>query len=157
MKPKTLILGVGNYLLSDDGVSVHAIERMLTLNQLPAEIQVVDGGTCGLDLLQYLEGVSRLIIIDAVNNRGEPGTLIRLTGDQVPAYLSLKISPHDIGLPDLLATAKLRDLYPQQVVVLGIQPESLAVGVELTPAVAARLDELVQVVIEEAMEKIVER
>jgi hydrogenase maturation protease len=157
LKPKTLILGVGNYLLSDDGVSVHAIERMLTLNQLPAEIQVVDGGTCGLDLLQYLEGVSRLIIIDAVNNRGEPGTLIRLTGDQVPAYLSLKISPHDIGLPDLLATAKLRDLYPQQVVVLGIQPESLAVGVELTPAVAARLDELVQVVIEEAMEKIVER
>lgn len=157
MIPKTLILGVGNYLLSDDGVSVHAIERMLTLHQLPAEIQVVDGGTCGLDLLQYLEGISRLIIVDAVNNRAEPGTLIRLTGDQVPAYLSLKISPHDIGLPDLLATAKLRDLYPQQVVVLGIQPESLAVGVELTPAVAAHLDELVQAVIEEAMEKIVER
>ncbi|PKO15829.1 MAG: hydrogenase 2 maturation endopeptidase [Chloroflexi bacterium HGW-Chloroflexi-10] len=156
MIPKTLILGVGNYLLSDDGVSVHAIERMLTLHQLPAEIQVVDGGTCGLDLLQYLEGISRLIIVDAVNNRAEPGTLIRLTGDQVPAYLSLKISPHDIGLPDLLATAKLRDLYPQQVVVLGIQPESLAVGVELTPVVAARLDELVQAVFEEAMKKIVE-
>jgi len=111
---KTLILGVGNYLLSDDGLSIHVLERLQSSNRIPDEIQMVDGGTCGLDLLQYLEGVSNLIIIDAVNRKNAaPGTIIRLSGDQVPAYLSLKISPHDIGLPDLLATAKLRDLYPQ--------------------------------------------
>lgn len=112
--PKTLILGVGNYLLSDDGLSVHVLERLVQTERLPEEIEVVDGGTCGLDLLQFLEGITNLIIVDAVNAGKEPGTIIRLSGEQVPAYLSMKISPHDIGLPDLLATAKLRDLYPPQ-------------------------------------------
>jgi hydrogenase maturation protease len=114
---------------------------------------MVDGGTCGLDLLQYLEGVSNLIIIDAVNRKNAaPGTIIRLSGDQVPAYLSLKISPHDIGLPDLLATAKLRDLYPQNVVVLGISPASLELGVELSPVVAVQVDTLINLIIEEVLQ-----
>ena len=151
---KTLILGVGNYLLSDDGLSIHVLERLQASNRIPDEIQMVDGGTCGLDLLQYLEGVSNLIIIDAVNRKNAaPGTIIRLSGDQVPAYLSLKISPHDIGLPDLLATAKLRDLYPQRIVVLGISPESLDLGVELSPVVAAQVDTLINLIIEEVIQK----
>jgi hydrogenase maturation protease len=144
---KTLILGVGNYILSDDGLSVHVLERLQANNLIPDNIQMVDGGTCGLDLLQYLEGVSNLIIIDAVKTRdGIPGSIIRLDGDQVPAYLSLKISPHDIGLPDLLATAKLRDLYPEKIVVFGIQPASLELGVELSPEVASKVDELIELI-----------
>ncbi len=116
---------------------------------------MVDGGTCGLDLLQYLEGVSNLIIIDAVKTRdGIPGSIIRLDGDQVPAYLSLKISPHDIGLPDLLATAKLRDLYPEKIVVFGIQPASLELGVELSPEVASKVDELIELIQNEVNELI---
>lgn len=149
--PKTLILGVGNYLLSDDGLSVHVLERLSQTERLPEEIEVVDGGTCGLDLLQFLEGITNLIIVDAVNAGKEPGTIIRLSGEQVPAYLSMKISPHDIGLPDLLATAKLRDLYPPHVVVLGIQPESLAVSVDLSPSVASKVDTLVEMLVEEAL------
>jgi hydrogenase maturation protease len=149
--PKTLILGVGNYLLSDDGLSVHVLEQLEANHTFPEEIEVVDGGTCGLDLLQFLEGITNLIIVDAVNAGKEPGTIIRLSGDQVPAYLSMKISPHDIGLPDLLATAKLRDLYPPNVIVLGIQPESLAVSVDLSPSVAAKLDELVEMLVEETL------
>ncbi|HSM24502.1 MAG TPA: hydrogenase maturation protease, partial [Anaerolineaceae bacterium] len=78
----TLILGVGNYLLSDDGLSVHVLARLQETNQLPDNIQIVDGGTCGLDLLQYLEGVKNLIIIDAINRKNTaPGTIIRLSGD----------------------------------------------------------------------------
>ncbi len=149
--PKTLILGVGNYLLSDDGLSVHVLERLVQTERLPEEIEVVDGGTCGLDLLQFLEGITNLIIVDAVNAGKEPGTIIRLSGEQVPAYLSMKISPHDIGLPDLLATAKLRDLYPPNVVVLGVQPESLAVSVDLSPSVASKVDTLVEMLVEEAL------
>ncbi len=148
---KTLILGVGNYLLSDDGLSVHVLEYLQKNHQLPEEIQVVDGGTCGLDLLQFLEGVHNLIIIDAVNMRKEPGTIIRLSGDDVPAYLSLKISPHDIGLPDLLATAKLRDLYPENIVVFGIQPASLELSLELTPLVAAQVEPLAAMIVDEVM------
>jgi hydrogenase maturation protease len=152
---KTLILGVGNYILSDDGLSVHVLERLQANNLIPDNIQMVDGGTCGLDLLQYLEGVSNLIIIDAVKTRdGIPGSIIRLDGDQVPAYLSLKISPHDIGLPDLLATAKLRDLYPEKIVVFGIQPASLELGVELSPEVASKVDELIELIQNEANELI---
>jgi hydrogenase maturation protease len=152
---KTLVLGVGNYILTDDRLSVHVLERLQANNLIPDNIQMVDGGTCGLDLLQYLEGVSNLIIIDAVKTRdGIPGSIIRLDGDQVPAYLSLKISPHDIGLPDLLATAKLRDLYPEKIVVFGIQPASLELGVELSPEVASKVDELIELIQNEVNELI---
>lgn len=152
---KTLILGVGNYLMSDDGLSVHVLERLQADNLIPDNIQMIDGGTCGLDLLQYLEGVSNLIIIDAIKTRnGIPGSIIRLEGDKVPAYLSLKISPHDIGLPDLLATAKLRDLYPEKIVVFGIQPASLELGVELSPEIASKVDELIELIQREVNELI---
>lgn len=141
--------------MSDDGLSVHVLERLQADNLIPETIQMIDGGTCGLDLLQYLEGVSNLIIIDAIKTRnGTPGSIIRLDGDQIPAYLSLKISPHDIGLPDLLATAKLRDLYPENIVAFGIQPASLELGVELSPEVAANVEVLIELIQKEVNELI---
>ncbi len=152
MTGKTLVLGVGNPLLSDDGVGIHALRRLYELAQFPEEVQVVDGGTSGLDLLHYLEGTSRLIIIDAVETGGPPGTLARITGDRVPAYLSPKMSPHEIGLPDMLFAAQLRDLYPQEVVVWGLQPATTEVGLELSPPVAAQLDTLVESILQELQE-----
>jgi len=140
---------VGNLLLSDDGVGVHTIQRLQEVVQLPEEVQVLDGGTSGLDLLYYLEGVSHLLIVDAMEVDQPPGTLTRLTGDQVPAYLSLKMSPHEIGLPDMLFAAKLRDLYPEEVVIWGVQPATTEVGLDLSPPVAAQLDVLVEKVLEE--------
>jgi hydrogenase maturation protease len=145
---KTLVLGVGNLLLSDDGVGVHTIRRLQEVAQLPEEVQVLDGGTMGLDLLYYLEGVSHLLIVDAVETGGPPGTLTRIAGEQVPAYLSLKMSPH-VGLPDMLFAAKLRDLYPEEVVVWGVQPETIEVGLDLSPSVAAQVDVLVEKILEE--------
>jgi hydrogenase maturation protease len=141
--PKTLILGVGNLLMSDDGVGVRVIERMEATCTLPADIQTVDGGTCGLDLLHFLEGVELLVVVDAANFGQAPGTIQRLEGDAVPAFLAQKISPHEINLPELLFSAKLTGIYPNRVVVLGIQPQTLALGLELSPPVAARVDELV--------------
>ncbi len=138
------MLGVGNILLSDDGVGVHAIRRLQEVAQLPEEVQVLDGGTKGMDLLQYLDGVSHLIIVDAVETGGPPGTLARFTGDEVPAYLAPKMSPHEIGLPDMLFAARLRDIYPEEVVVWGMQPETTEVGLELSPPVAAQVDALVE-------------
>ena len=146
---KTLVLGVGNLLLSDDGVGVHTIRRLQEVAQLSEEVQVLDGGTMGLDLLYYLEGVSHLLIVDAVEMGDPPGALARIVGDQVPAYLSLKMSPHEIGLPDMLFAAKLRDLYPEEVVVWGMQPETTEVGLDLSPQVAAQVDALVAKILEE--------
>lgn len=147
--PRDLILGVGNLLLSDEGVGIHAVRRLLERGDLPEEIQIVDGGTAGLALMVYLEDVDRLVIIDAMETGGPPGTLVRLSGNQIPAYMALKVSPHEITLPDFLAAAKLRDLYPREVIVWGVQPESMEVGIELSPTLAARLDELVDHVVAE--------
>jgi hydrogenase maturation protease len=146
---KHLILGVGNLLLTDEGLGIHAVRKLLDLAGLPEDVEIVDGGTAGLGLLYYLEGVERLVIIDAVDSGNPPGTMVRLSGDQIPAYMAMKLSPHEITLPDFLAAAKLRDLYPQEVIVWGIQPESLEVGVELSATLAARLDELVSNVVAE--------
>jgi hydrogenase maturation protease len=147
--PHTLILGVGNLLVSDDGVGVRVVERLATAYDLPEGVQTLDGGTLGLDLLYYLQGVEHLLIIDALEMDEEPGTLRRMQGDDVPAFLSARMSPHHIGVPDMLAVAKLMDLYPQHVVLWGVQPGSLEMGLELSPAVANQVDVLVEKALEE--------
>jgi hydrogenase maturation protease len=146
---KTLILGVGNLLLSDEGVGLRVVERLAASYDLPEGVQTLDGGTLGLDLLYYLEGVENLLIIDAVEMGQEPGTLLRLEGDEVPSFLSVKMSPHQIGIPDMLFAAKLKDLYPRNVVLWGVQPTTLDTGLELSPAVAAQVDVLVSKVAEQ--------
>lgn len=144
---KTVVLGVGNLLLSDEGFGVHVIQRLQARYHLPAEVQVVDGGTLGLDLLYYLDGASRLVIIDAVEADEEPGTVVRLEGEEVPSFLSIKMSPHQVGVTDMLFAAKLRDLYPQTLVLWGVQPQSLDLSLELSPPVAAQLDLVVEQVV----------
>lgn len=146
---KALVLGAGNLLLSDEGVGVHTIRRLQETVDLPEEVQALDGGTLGLDLLPYLEGISYLIIVDAMETGQPPGTLRRLAGDEVPAYLSIKMSPHQIGLPDMLFAAKLRDLYPQEVVIWGVQPASTEVGLDLSPPVADQVDLIVEEILAE--------
>jgi hydrogenase maturation protease len=140
---------VGNLLLSDEGVGLHVVQRLAATYDLPPGVQTLDGGTLGLDLLYYLEGVENLLIVDAVEMEREPGTLLRIEGDQVPSSLSVKMSPHQIGIPDMLFAAKLKDLYPRNVVLWGVQPATLEVGLELSPAVAAQVDVLVSKVVEQ--------
>ena len=150
--PHTLVLGVGNLLMSDDGVGVHAVQR-LEKQVLPPGVEVLDGGTCGLDLLQFFEGVERLIVLDAANLGREPGAIVRLEGEDVPAFLAMKVSPHEINLPELLFSAKLSGIYPREVVVLGMQPETIETGVALSPPVAAQLDALIERALAEAARK----
>lgn len=145
----TLVLGVGNLLMSDEGVGVHVIKKLVENYQLPEEVQILDGGTLGMDLLYYLEGAENLILIDAVEARKEAGTLVRLEGDDVPAFLSMKMSPHQIGVPDMLAAAKLKDVFPKRLVLWGIQPELLEIGLDLSPTVEAKVDTIIQHVLEQ--------
>jgi len=141
---KTLVLGVGNKLMSDEGVGVHAVERLVTEYDLSEEVQVLDGGTLGMDLLYYLENIENLLIVDAAETGKEPGEMIRLQNDEVPAFMSIKISPHQMGVPDMLAAAKLKDLYPKRLVLWGIQPELITLGLDLSPVLASRLDSLTE-------------
>jgi hydrogenase maturation protease len=146
---KTLVLGLGNILLGDEGVGVRVVERLQERYEFPQEVQVLDGGTLALDLLPYVEDADRLLVIDALEMGAEPGTTARLEGDEVPAFLSVKISPHQMGLADLLAAARLRDSYPGELVLWGVQPGAMGVGLELSPPVAAQVEVLVDRVLAE--------
>lgn len=149
MPPSILLLGLGNILLQDEGLGVRALSRLLERYRLPAEVQALDGGTLGLDLLPFLEDASACLVLDAVHGDLAPGALLRLEGDAIPAALALKTSMHQSGLQELLAIARLRDTLPQRIVLWGMRPASLAVGLELTSAVASQLDALVAAAVEE--------
>ncbi len=146
---RTLVLGVGNILLQDEGVGVRVVEHLKEYYTLPEEVQVLDGGTMGLGLLSYLDGVDRLLVIDAVDAGRPPGTVVRLTDGEIPAFLGRKLSPHQIGLADLLSVAQLRDLMPRRVVLIGVQPDSLEVGLELSPTVGGQMPLIVETVLKE--------
>lgn len=149
---QTLVLGVGNTLLSDEGFGVHVVERLVKKYTLPKEVHALDGGTLGMDLLYYLEGVENLLIVDAVEARREPGALIRLSGDRVPAFLSLKVSPHQMGIPDMLAAAKLKGSFPKSIVLWGVQPASLEVGLKLSDTLAPLVDTVIEKILGELNE-----
>ncbi len=138
-----LVLGVGNLLLRDEGLGVRALESLAHTYILPTAIQLLDGGTLGLDLLPYLEEVQCVLILDAVQSGQPPGTLVRLEGSAIAATLALKVSLHQVGLLDLLAVCRLRGTLPPHIVVWGIEPALLEWGTELSPVVAAVLPLLV--------------
>jgi hydrogenase maturation protease len=145
----TVILGIGNVLLQDEGVGVHAVQQLEQRYDMPAEVRVLDGGTMGLDLLPFLEEAERLLIIDAVDAEHPPGTIIRLVNDDVPSVLQHKLSPHHVGVADMLAAARLQGCLPGQVVLIGIQPHSLEVGMELSSTLSARMPDILRAIITE--------
>ena len=144
-----LVLGIGNMIMTDDGIGVRVVQLLADRFRLPPGVRLVDGGTLGLDLLPKLEGVSRLLVVDAVETGNAPGTLVRLSGDDVPFALETKVSPHQMGLKDLLAVASLLGHLPGELVLLGIQPEVIELGTDLSPSVEAQLEPLVGNVVNE--------
>ena len=128
---------------------MHVIERIIAAYNIPEDLLLLDGGTLGLDLLYYLQGVKNLLMVDAVELRKDAGTIIRMVNDEVPAFLSLKMSPHQVGIPDMLAVAKMKDLYPENVILWGVEPESLEIGMDLTPVVEAQVPVLIDEVLKQ--------
>jgi hydrogenase maturation protease len=145
-------LGVGNILLSDEGIGVRAIEKLQMDYDLPPEVVVIDGGTTGMEMLDDLSKCDHIIIIDAVRSGKAPASIVRLTGDQVPVFFKTKLSPHQIGLSDVLATLAFIDEQPGGVTVIGVEPVSLETGMALSPQVEARLPELMDLVVTELRE-----
>jgi hydrogenase maturation protease len=146
---RVLILGVGNLLMGDEGIGVHAV-RELWKRTLPANVDVVDGGTAGLEVLGLTEGYDRVVIIDAVDAGLEPGTILRFRPEDVtPDDVDLRLSLHQEKILRVLELAEYlgRDLAP--IVIYGVQPEAMGWSTELSPAVQARLDSLLDAVEEE--------
>lgn len=145
----TLVLGIGNLVMSDDGIGVRVVQLLNERFRFPSGVTVLDGGTLGLDLLPRLEGVDRLLVVDAVLTGNAPGALVRLSGEDVPIVLETKISPHQMGLKDLLAVAMLQGFEPSEMVLWGVQPEVIEMRMELSQAVEEQLEPLVQKVLTE--------
>jgi hydrogenase maturation protease len=142
MTRRKIILGVGNLLNRDEGVGIHAVRALQTQNTLGAEWEVVDGGTLGLNLLPLVEEASHLIVLDAMDARRAPGTLIELPRAEVPLFSTLKMSQHQLLFQEVLALAHVRGRLPEHLVVLGIQPADLEIGVELSAAIALTMPKL---------------
>ena len=143
-EPDVLVLGLGNILLRDEGIGVRAVERLQTEYRLSSRVRALDGGTMGLDLLPYLEGISRLLILDALRVGGTPGSLARLVDEEIPRALALKLSIHQVGLEELLAAARFQDTLPERFTLLGLEPASIDWGLDLSSPVAAGMDALVE-------------
>lgn len=135
------VLGLGNLIRRDDGVGIHAIRMVSADSRLPRDVQIIEGGTFGLDLLSGLRGVSHLLALDAVDAGASPGTLLRFENEELHS-LPISKSVHLLGFADLLGAMSLLEDAPREVVLLGIQPEAIDWGVTLSPAVDAALHDL---------------
>ena len=145
---RTLVLGLGNPLASDEGFGVQAVRRLNECYEFADDVEIVDGGTLGLRLLPMLEDADRVVILDAVDVSQPPGSLVRIGWDDVRRALPLKISPHQETVTEMLALLELRRGRPAGFQIVGVQPRSLEIGLELTPEVERALDAAVQEVVE---------
>lgn len=143
MSNRILILGIGNVLWADEGFGVRCVEVMADSHALPAHVTLLDGGTQGLYLLPFMEAADALIVFDAIDYGLPPGTLKVMRDGDVPAFMGAKkMSLHQTGFQDVIATAQLMGYCPARMVLIGCQPVELDdYGGGLRPEVAARIPE----------------
>ena len=127
------ILGVGNVILRDEGFGVRVAEYLDAHYDFPESVQVIDGGTLGIELTQYVTGTKKLLVIDSINGGQAPGTRFHFHNDDIMAHFQDKLSAHEVGIQDVLALLTVTGRKIPEVVVLGAQPYDLEAGVELSP------------------------
>jgi hydrogenase maturation protease len=147
---RTVVVGIGNLIQTDDGLGVHALERLRQDPRLPGDVALIDGGTHGIELLAYLSDASRLLLLDAVDVGEKAGTVVRMTGDALRG-LPCGASVHQLGVADLLATLLLVFETPPETVLLGVQSASTAWGTELSAPVEAALGPVVEAAVEQLL------
>jgi hydrogenase maturation protease len=144
-----LVLGLGNVLCCDDGLGVAAVETLVRTHRLPKEVRALDGGTLGLYLLHCFESDEDAILVDAVMVDRPPGSLVRLEGRAVAPAVRERLSPHQVGVANLLDALELIGSQPRNLVLLGMVPASLDLHMGLSPVVTRHLPELVSALVEE--------
>ena len=143
-----LVLGIGNILLRDEGVGVRVIEQMQEI-PVPEEVELVDGGTAGADLLDVLAERRKVIVIDAVQSDCEPGTVLRFTAADLVRPDGVGMSLHEVGLGEALTMTKQLGCAPGDVVVFGIKPKDTTCGLELSEEVEASVPKVVELILAE--------
>jgi len=152
MKNRIQLIGLGNILLMDEGVGVHAVEALKSSLDFPDHISLLDGGTMGLDLLPYFEGMEKILFIDALDLHQEPGTIAVLEDDEIPAILRPALSFHQVGLADLLFASKFMGIRPAKIALIGIQPEKIETGLALSETLERNFEKLLHTILEKLRE-----
>ncbi|WP_445367895.1 HyaD/HybD family hydrogenase maturation endopeptidase [Methylomonas sp. BW4-1] len=144
--PKILLLGIGNLLWADEGFGVRVIEHLQKHYRFPDNVQVVDGGTQGVYLIEHVQAADVLVVFDAVDYGLPPATMKRVENDEVPNFLGAKkMSLHQTGFQEVLALAQMLGQYPQHLLLIGVQPEELEdYGGSLRPAVKAQIQPAIE-------------
>ncbi|MGA1845047.1 MAG: HyaD/HybD family hydrogenase maturation endopeptidase [bacterium] len=147
MQKKTAIIGIGNLILKDEGVGVHAVQR-LEGTDLPPHVEVIDGGTDAMDLLPMFQDYERIIVIDALKAGGTPGTIYRVTPEEIMHDTTRALSLHEVGLLDVLGMARQIGGHGE-VVIIGVEPKEISCSIELSPEVEAELPRVMKAVLAE--------
>lgn len=146
---RVMVLGIGNVLMTDEGVGVRVVNDLESRFRFPESVEILDGGTSGMELLDPISGLDHLIVVDAVRSGDPAGTMIRLEDDEVPALFQTRLSPHQLGLSDVLATLLLMGEFPKHLVLLGCEPKTLKTHMGLTDEVEAAVEPLIEAVLAE--------
>lgn len=147
---QTLIFGAGNLLLSDEGFGVHFVKYLQEQYCFGDDVELYDGGTLGIMVTHLLEEADRVFLVDVVDTAGKPGDIFRYEKEEfLLGKLPIKMSPHQIGIQEVLILSELRGRIPDRVTLFGIIPASYEAGVELSPTLADKLPGLAELVVEE--------
>jgi hydrogenase maturation protease len=141
------VLGIGNILMQDEGFGVRVIEELLRKYSFPQNVQVLDGGTLGMELLRFLIGTDQLILVDAVSGDLSPGSIYQFHNDEVKTYFKEKVSMHELGIQDVLAVMDVLEKPIGEIMILGVQPLSIDTSLEMTPIVGKAVDVIVKQVL----------
>ncbi len=152
-RDRILVIGMGNVLMQDEGIGVRAVEELEQRYRIPDGVEVMDGGTTGMELFEPMRRARCLIIADAVNLVVPAGTLVRIANEEIPAFFQTKISNHQLGVSDLLALLALKGETPEQVTIVGMVPHSLENRLGLTPEASAGLEHMVRMLVDELAEQ----
>jgi hydrogenase maturation protease len=140
---RKVVLGLGNLLNRDEGLGVQALKRLDAFLGEQSQVELLDGGVLGLNLLMIVEDCSHLLILDAVNVGKAPGTIVELSKDQIPLYSGVQLSQHQVTFQEVLGLANIRGNLPYNLHLIGIQPEDLSIGLEMSPIVEQAIPEVV--------------
>lgn len=146
---ETIVIGVGSPLMGDDGIGLVALEALRSGWSFEPELELMDGGTWGMNLLPFIESASRVLLLDAVHAGCDPGEVVRLEGDAIPRFFATKLSPHQIDLKEVLALAELRGTLPDDLVVLGLEPAVIEMSSSLSEPVQKAMPGLLARILEQ--------
>ena len=143
------ILGVGNLLLADEGFGVHVIERLQREYRFPPSVELLDGGTAGIMLAPFMEDKDILFVLDVVNLDAQPGSIHQFGNDDVcSGNIQTRMSPHQVGLLEILDLCRLRGKAPARVEMITVVPEDLSTKIGLSPRLEDAVDEVVAILLE---------